>query len=191
MSKGLERPIRTLDERVVRDVDVRVSPVYGPPPDDNCPCGSGRQASRCHRAKDGSWIAEAPPPLLTGPLTGYAKPGCYARASEDCDEELTREHFIADDLLGSIAADGKVVVVEGAAWQDKTERQKTIGRGSLSRKMLCRRHNNALSPLDKMAAEFFRCFREDQLVVFKFLGNDVRSEFGRGFIMVSGPYVEL
>ncbi len=148
-------------------------------PEGDWPCESGRQASRCHRAKDGSWIAEAPPPLLTGPRTGYANPRCYARSSNDCDEELTREHFITDDLLGAISADGKVVV-EGAAWQDKTTRQKTIGRGSLSRKMLCCRHNNALSPLDKVAAEFFRYFREDQLDIFKFLGNDSRPEFGRG-----------
>ena len=34
---------------------------YGPPPEDDCPCGSHRQATRCHRANDGSWIAESPP----------------------------------------------------------------------------------------------------------------------------------
>jgi hypothetical protein len=45
--------------------------------------------------------------------------------------KLTREHFITDDVLGAISADGKVVVVEGAAWQDKTERRKVIGRASL------------------------------------------------------------
>lgn len=191
VSAGLERPIRRLDQRVVRDADVAVGPFYGPPPDSECPCGSGRQASRCHRATDGSWIAEPPPPLLTGPRTGYANPSCYARSSNDCDHELTREHFITDDVLGSISADGKVVVVEGAAWQAKTERQKTIGRKSLSAWMLCGRHNHALSPLDKMAAEFFRHFREDQLDIFKYLGNDDRQGFARGFVMVSGPCMEL
>lgn len=188
---GLEKAVRRLDERVVRDADVRASNWYGPPSEDACPCGSHRRATRCHRANDGSWIAEPPPPLLTGPRTGYANPGCYARASKDCDEKLTREHFITDDLLGAISADGKVVVVEGAAWQDKTESRKTIGRGSLSRKMLCHRHNNALSPLDKMAAEFFRYFLEDHLDIFKYLGNDDRTSFPRGFTMVSGPYMEL
>ncbi len=191
VSDGLEQAVRRLDERVVRDADVRASCWYGPPPEDDCPCGSHRQATRCHRANDGSWMAEPPPPLLTGPRTGYANAGCYARASKDCDEELTREHFISDDVLSAISADGKVVVVEGAAWQDKTERRKTIGRESLSRKMLCRRHNNALSSLDKMAAEFFRYFLEDHLDIFKYLGNDDRDSFPRGFTMVSGPYIEL
>lgn len=133
----------------------------------------------------------APPPLLTGPRTGYGNPGCYARASNDCDAELTREHFVTDEVLGAISADGKVVVVEGAAWQDRTERRKTIGRASLSRKMLCHRHNNALSPLDNMAAEFFRHFLQDHLDIFKYVGNDRRSSFPRGFTMVSGPYIEL
>jgi len=191
VNEGLEQAIRRLDERVLRDADVRASHWYGPPPEDHCPCGSHRQATRCHRANDGSWIAEPPPPLLNGPRTNYANPGCYARASNDCDEQLTREHFITDDVLRAISADGKVVVVEGAAWQEKTERRRVIGRASLSRKMLCRRHNNALSPLDKMAAEFFRYFLEDHIDIFKYLGNDDRESFARGFTMVSGPYIEL
>lgn len=191
MSDGLEQAIRRLDERVIRDPDVRASQWYGPPPEKDCPCGSQRPAAQCHRAKDGSWIAEPPPPLLTGPRTGYANPGCYARVSKDCDKELTREHFITDEVLNAISADGKVVVVEGAAWLSKTARRKEIGRSSLSRKMLCRRHNNALSPLDKMAAKFFRYSLEDHLDVFKFLGHDDRDSFPRGFTLVSGPYFEL
>jgi hypothetical protein len=39
--------------------------------------------------------------------------------------------------------------------------QKTIGVNALSSRMLCSRHNRALSPLDKMASEFFRHFREE------------------------------
>jgi len=130
-------------------------------------------------------------PLLTGARTGYANPGCYARRSNDCDHELTREHFITDDLLEIVSHDGKVVIVEGAAWQAKADRQKTIGRSALASRVLCNRHNAALSPLDKMAADFFRYFLEDQLDIFKYLGNDDREEFARGFIMVSGPYLEL
>lgn len=191
VSEGLERAMRRLDERVVRDPIVQASEWYGPPPEANCPCGSHRRSSHCHRAKDGSWIALPPPPLLTGQRTGYSNPGCYARVSKDCDTELTREHFITDDLLNTISADGKIIVVEGAAWQCKTERRKEIGRASLSRRMLCRRHNTALSPLDKMAADFFRCCLEDHLDIFKYLGNDRRRSFPRGFTMISGPYFEL
>jgi hypothetical protein len=191
VSMGLERPVRRLDEHVIRDGDVRASQWYGPPPEDDCPCGSRRQATRCHRAKDGSWIAEPPPPLLTDPRTGYANPGCYARASRDCSEDLTREHYISDDVLESIAADGKVVMVEGAAWLGPDAKAKTVGVKSLSSRMLCGRHNEAMWPLDSTAADFFRHFREDQLDIFKYLGNDDRDSFARGFVLASGPYMEL
>jgi hypothetical protein len=191
VSAGLEQPVRRLDKQVVQVADVRVSEWYGPPPEDDCPCGSGRKASRCHRAKDGSWIAEPPPPLLIGPRTDYANSGCYARASKDCSDDLTREHYISDDVLESIAADGKVVMVEGAAWLGPAATAKTVGVKSLSSRMLCGRHNEAMSPLDSTAADFFRYFREDQLDVFKYLGNDDRDSFARGFVMASGPYMEL
>lgn len=175
-------------EKVVRDAEVRDNDrFYGPAPGDDCPCGSHRQAQRCHRASDHSWVAERPPALLTGPRTGYANPGCYARSSNDCREDLTLEHYLSDDLLEAISADNKVVMVEGAAWQGPDAKQKTIGVNSLSSRMLCSRHNRALSPLDNMASEFFRHFREDQLDVMKFHGDN----FTRGFTMFSGPYLEL
>ncbi|NIH96256.1 hypothetical protein FHU31_003212 [Mycolicibacterium fluoranthenivorans] len=152
------------------------------------PCGSGRQSRKCHLGKGQRWLATRPAPLLTGPRTGYANPGCYARRSNDCDDKLTREHFITDDVLEAISHNGKVVIVEGASWQGKAQRSKTVGRQGLSTRMLCHRHNSALWPLDKMAAEFFRYLVKDQLDIFKYLGNDRRSEFSRGFVMASGPY---
>jgi hypothetical protein len=175
-------------EMVARDPDVRLNPFYGPAPEDNCPCGSRRQARRCHRAADHSWVAELPPVLLTGPRTGYANPGCYARASKDCDHQLTREHWISDDLLERVSDDKKVVAVRGAAWQGSGGEQKTIGIGSLSRKMLCGRHNAALSPLDRMASEFFSHLRGDLLDMMWRLGT---TEFPRGFTLINGPYFEL
>jgi hypothetical protein len=171
----------------VRQADIRATNAFGPPPEGDCPCGSHRQARHCHRSVDDSWIAEPPPALLAGPRTGHANAGCYARSSNDCSEDLTFEHYITDDLLESISANGKVVAVKGAAWQAPGDNHKTIGVNSLGARMLCGRHNVALSPLDKMAAEFFRHFRADQLEVMCFQGN----EFQRDFTLVSGSYLEL
>jgi hypothetical protein len=184
---GAEHPIRKL-ESVVREADVRDNGRFlGPAPEDDCPCGSRRQAQRCHRAGDHSWVAERPPALLAGPRTGYSNPGCYARSSNDCDEHLTREHFITDELLETISADKKVVMVQGASWQGPDAKKKTIGLKSFSSWMLCHRHNTALWPLDSMASQFFRYFRDDGLDVMRFQGND----FQRDFTLVSGPYLEL
>jgi hypothetical protein len=174
---------------VVRVPDVELNPFYGPAPEHSCPCGSGLEAQQCHRASDHTWVAERPPALLTGPRTGYANPGCYARSSNDCDEQLTREHWISDDLLERVSDDKKVVAVEGAAWQALAPKQKTIGINSLSAKILCSRHNRALSPLDNVASEFFTHIRDDLLDMNWHQGTP--PEFPRGFTLVSGPYIEL
>ncbi|WP_304113541.1 hypothetical protein [Mycolicibacterium bacteremicum] len=42
-----------------------------------------------------------------------------------------------------------------------------------------------------MAASFFRYSLEDHLDIFKYLGNDPRPDFPRGFTMVSGPLMEM
>jgi hypothetical protein len=62
VSEGLEHPFRPLVS-VVRESNVRDNGrFYGPAPEDDCPCGSHRQACRCHRAADHSWIASRPLP---------------------------------------------------------------------------------------------------------------------------------
>lgn len=175
-------------EKVVRDPNVRLNPFYGPAPEDNCPCGSRRQAQRCHRASDHSWVADRPPALLTGPRTGYANPGCYARASNDCNHQLTLEHWISDDLLERISGDKKVVAVQGAAWQQAGTEQKTIGIKGLSAKVLCGRHNAALSSLDKTAARFFAHLRDD---IIDMTWHQGTAGFQREFTLVSGPHLEL
>lgn len=177
-------------DKVARQRPVPITPYYGPAPRAKCPCGSSRQARHCHLGEDLSWIAEKPPALLTDARTGYTNPGCYARASKDCSEDLTREHYISDDVLESISWNGKAVLVRGAAWQPGGE-GKTVGVGSLSSRMLCGRHNRALSPLDKIAADYYRYALEDHIDMFMFLGNDSRPNFPRGFTLVSGPSMEL
>ncbi len=188
VSNGLGQPAGDLLETVLRVADVpEGGQFFGLGPEDDCPYGSQKEARDCHRASDHSWIALRPPALLTDERTGYANPGCYARRSNDCSDDLTLEHYLTEDLLEAISADKKVVMVEGAAWLDKNAKQKTIGMNSLASRMLCGRHNRALSPLDTLATEFFRHFRADQLDVMRFQGN----YFQRDFTLVSGPYLEL
>lgn len=179
--------MRTLGS-VVRAAGLRDNGRYfGPDPDDSCPCGSLRLAKSCHRGKDHSWIAVAPPPLLDGPRTGYGNQSCYARSSSDCSRDVTREHWLSADLLKRIA-DHNTVLVEGAAWMSGAETGRQIGVGSLSSKMLCGRHNAALSPLDVTAATFFEYFRDDQLDLATHMGT---REFDRTFTMINGPVLQL
>jgi hypothetical protein len=57
--------------------------------------------------------------LLTDERSGYANPRCYARASNDCDEELMREHFNTHDLLSASVPMGRSSSSKGLAAEDR------------------------------------------------------------------------
>ena len=74
----------------------------------------------------------------------------------DCSEQISREHYISKSVLDQI---GKSLLVTGMPWLSPGETLETSV-GSLTAKILCRRHNEALSPLDAEAAHFFSVIRQ-------------------------------
>jgi hypothetical protein len=69
--------------------------------------------------------------------------GCYAGPLLDCDGgPLTREHYISENLLKRF---GEGFTIEGTPWAPIA---KSVGAGALTAHILCKRHNNALSPID-------------------------------------------
>jgi hypothetical protein len=75
---------------------------------------------------------------------------CIASHLGDCSRGLSREHFISESVLRLV---GTSVRVSGFPWQQPGQAQE-IGVGSLTSKILCTRHNEALSPLDSAAKDF-------------------------------------
>ncbi|GAA4553781.1 hypothetical protein [Pseudonocardia xishanensis] len=154
---------------------------FGPDLDDHCPCGSYRRARSCHAEGPAHWTV--PPtgrPLLGGERTGYAHPQCYAASSADCSEDLTREHWFSKSILDQIGE--KTFWVEGLRWQ-KGPGKKEVSHKSFRSKVLCGRHNEALSALDAEAAEFFGvCARCQDLMVSR--------TPGRLFAMFAGDDIE-
>lgn len=78
---------------------------------------------------------------------------CWASILGNCSEDMSREHLISKSLFKDT-----VVTVEGLAWC--VNEPKEIGLGSLTSKVLCVKHNNALSVVDAAAAHAFDVFRE-------------------------------
>lgn len=77
---------------------------------------------------------------------------CWASAIGGCDDKISREHVVSKGLF-----DSKVVEVSGLSWcKDKPVK---VGIDSITRKILCTKHNNDLSPLDSAAIDAFDCFR--------------------------------
>lgn len=86
------------------------------------------------------------------PRTGYGHRRCYARELNDCSRDLSREHYISAGLLKQIG-DFDVSGLGFVADESK------LPVAALTSKMLCGRHNSALSPLDTAATGFFAVLR--------------------------------
>jgi len=71
---------------------------------------------------------------------------CWASPLGDCAGGRSREHYISDGIF-----DGAVVTVFGLRWC--SDQPKSIGLAEATSKILCRRHNEALSPYDAEAAK--------------------------------------
>jgi hypothetical protein len=78
---------------------------------------------------------------------------CWAASIGNCDGGISREHVVSKGLFKS-----PTISVHGFPWcKGKTH---TVGIKSLTAKILCRRHNNNLSPLDEEASALFDAIRE-------------------------------
>ena len=115
---------------------------------DRCLCGSGRLMRDCCLCVR----RDTTPP---GSQTGYSHPSCFGRELQDCSPTISREHYISQGILDLFH--GKGIIISGMPWIPDGQ-HKRVSRASLTGKMLCERHNHALSPLDATAAEFFQFF---------------------------------
>jgi hypothetical protein len=75
---------------------------------------------------------------------------CYAAHLGDCAGGLSKEHYVSESVLAIV---GTIIQVTGFPWQRNAETAQ-IGAASLAAKILCKRHNEQLSPLDSVAKVF-------------------------------------
>jgi hypothetical protein len=78
--------------------------------------------------------------------------GCYASFLNDCCTKLTGEHYISKGVLKHF---GKTVNVGGLPWIAEGQ-TKQLPIGALEAKILCKRHNELLSPIDEVGIRFFQ-----------------------------------
>jgi hypothetical protein len=85
-----------------------------------------------------------------GPRTRLVTPKCYAAALGNCDgNPTTGEHYVSLSLLKRF---GAKFFVEGLPWADSP---RELSARTMVARVLCNRHNNALSPLDTMIGNFY------------------------------------
>lgn len=157
--------------RTVIDSEVR----FSVSPDSPCPCGGGELASRCCLTSAG--LRKVPSPTAPPPpRTGAAIPKCYAGLLADCGSRRSREHYISESLLRHLNRTNDLRV-SGLPWLE--DKEKVLPPGALVSRILCERHNSALSPLDAIAVRLFQAFDETgaagsgQQLLYLFSGHDI------------------
>jgi len=78
---------------------------------------------------------------------------CWASGLDSCSEKISREHTVSASLFI-----GDIIRVQGFSWC-KNE-VKEIGLGSLTAKILCKKHNESLAIVDEGGSAAFNIFRE-------------------------------
>jgi hypothetical protein len=121
-----------------------------------CPCESGLAPSACCRLSGGSWYKVHEPFEPTPPHTGFSHPKCYLRESHNCSETLENEHYVSDTVLRTI---GPTLRVSGLTWV-KGGVSRDIPVEQFTARVLCGRHNRALSPIDTQGGRFVRWIRD-------------------------------
>lgn len=118
----------------------------------------------------------------SGPATNYAREGCYLASTRDCSASLSNEHYVSKTICDQMSPR---IRVGGAPWLGEGE-QREIPVSRLVAKILCTRHNAALSPLDAEAGKFFAWVQE----AFDDLNRKTLSR-KKPIRLVSGEIMEL
>ncbi|MCW7483262.1 hypothetical protein [Leptospira kanakyensis] len=100
---------------------------------------------------------------------------CYANSLGNCSAKFSREHIISDALLES------KVGVSGFEWCKGEE--VFIGKGSFTQKILCAKHNSALSPYDSEMTKLFKILNE-------YNGQSILGEIGYKEGTIQGELLE-
>ena len=97
---------------------------------------------------------------------------CWAKNIGGCSSKITREHLISNSLLEDM------VLVEGFHWCKDSP--KKIGSSNLTSNILCKHHNELLSPCDSEIKNFLDSFEK-----FKRTGSKIEKY---GFSLKHIPY---
>jgi hypothetical protein len=148
---------------------------------DPCFCGKDKKVKFCHPMGKRKEIPRPSPSncIPPGPRTGFALSSCYARGLNDCSKDISGEHLFSEVTLNLVAGkDGKVSRT-GYPWQEEGELQ-SLTPSNCKANVLCKRHNNALSPVDAAMGLFLKAIldtpnflRNQELRVLMLSGDDL------------------
>lgn len=117
-------------------------------------------------------------------MTGYAHPSCYASSTNDCSMKRSLEHPMSAAILKNVG-DGKTVEISNLHFQPASSKPQRLPIKGLGSNILCKRHNEALSRLDRAAKQVQATLERYQMAQIR--GHDPH---GSEFDLVSGEEFE-
>jgi hypothetical protein len=139
--------------KLIRQSELNFPSIYTSyPRNESCPCGSTIKAKNCC-LNNGDWNKKPVSITPKGELTKISRQQCYANITANCSEKISREHCVSETVLKTLADEKYVISVSGMSWVPSGQ-TKAVGISSLTAKVLCDRHNNALSPIDSEFGRF-------------------------------------
>lgn len=130
--------------------------------DDPCPCGSMKLISVCGCMQQDGRLLPPEAVISTAVKHRYNHPRCFASALGNCSRKLSHEHYISHGIIRQVEKTyrpGEQLIISGFSWQTSNEVQR-IAPNSLTSQVLCKWHNNVLSPLDTIGGNFFQAFQQ-------------------------------
>lgn len=110
-------------------------------------------ADCCKRGRGELPLVSLPPLLPPSPSTNFAHPSCYMSSTNNCCQQISREHYISRVILEKFPT----LQLSGLPWH-KDDAPVTYPADALAAKILCKRHNEALNKLDTLAGSAFDSF---------------------------------
>lgn len=120
------------------------------PDEASCPCLSGSTVQACN-CKARGFVPARVDTDPRGVVTGLQLKGCYAKSTKNCRPPMSAEHHISAAILRDLGPNGNIFRTLN------DERVVEISISSAGKKVLCQRHNTALSPLDRLGQRFVSC----------------------------------
>ena len=148
---------------------------------DPCPCNSGEIFGKCCAQSNKLPLIKLASLSPQGQETNHSHQKCYLNFTKNCCSKISGEHYISKSVLKLF----NEMNVSGMPWQAPGVKEQ-YHQNNLTSKILCERHNNALSPLDAAAGHFFRELFEARHHVTKRSLSNRSKDF-----LVCGDAIEL
>ncbi len=120
-----------------------------------CQCGSRKPLIKCcliSKVKNKISLSNILPP---NPETNFSHQKCYMRVTNNCSEQISKEHMVSEGALKEV---DDIIEVTGFPWLKNNSKQLHIS--VITSKILCTRHNSAFSAIDKEGIELVRAIKE-------------------------------